>query len=158
MDDLLARVDVIEARIALRRSPTTNDHSNDDDHASANNRRGNDPWQPGYGGGGRPGPNSPPDEPTPGATAPFPLPLSGSLGSVGYKDRPMFDDKLTTETEFKFDGVNHGTAWKTKVERYMVYKAPILKELLEWAEAQDNEAITEDHVIAACSRKLSEEH
>ena len=81
--------------------------------------------------------------------------LSGSLGSVGYRDRPMFDDKLTTETEFKFDGVNHGTAWKTKVERYMVYKAPILKELLEWAEAQDNEPITEDHVIAACSRRLS---
>ena len=48
------------------RHDTTN---NDDDHASANNRRGNDPWQPGYGGGGRPGPNSPPDEPTPGATA-----------------------------------------------------------------------------------------
>ena len=69
----------------------------------------------------------------------------------------MFDDKLTTEAEFKFDGVNNGSAWKTKVERYMVYKAPILKELLEWAEAQDNEVITEDQMIAACSRRLPDE-
>ena len=39
----------------------------------------------------------------------------------------------------------------------MVYKAPVLKELLEWAEAQDGEAITEARMIAACSRRLSEE-
>ena len=63
----------------------------------------------------------------------------------------MFDYKLTTEAEFKFDGINHGSAWKTKVERYMVYKAPILRELLEWAEAQDGEAISEAHMVAACS-------
>ena len=69
----------------------------------------------------------------------------------------MFDDKLTTEAEFKFDGINHGSAWKTKVERYMVYKAPILTELLQWAEAQDGETISEAHMVAACSRRLSEE-
>ena len=39
----------------------------------------------------------------------------------------MFDDKLNTEAELKFDGVNNGSAWKTKVERYMVYKAPTLR-------------------------------
>ena len=69
----------------------------------------------------------------------------------------MFEDKLTTEAEFKFDGVNNGSAWKTKVERYMVYKAPILKELLEWDEAQDGETISEAHMVAACSRRLPEE-
>ena len=53
--------------------------------------------------------------------------------------------------------VKGGTAWKTKVERYMVYKAPVLKELLEWAEAQDNEDISNDLVVKACSAKLSEE-
>ena len=69
----------------------------------------------------------------------------------------MFDDKLTTEAEFEFDGVNHCSAWKTKVERYMVYKDSIFRELLELAEAQDGEAISEAHMVAACSRRLSEE-
>ena len=68
----------------------------------------------------------------------------------------MFEDKLAT-TEFQYDGVKGGTAWKTKVERYMVYKAPVLKELLDWAEAQDNEDISNDLVVKACSAKLSEE-
>ena len=69
----------------------------------------------------------------------------------------MFDDKLTMDADFKFDGVSHGSAWKTKIERYMVYKAPVLNEFLEWAEAQDGEAISEAKMVAACSRKLSEE-
>ena len=69
----------------------------------------------------------------------------------------MFDDKLTTEAKFKFDGVNNGSAWKTKVERYMVCKARIFKEVLEWAEAQDGETISEAHMDAACSPRLPEE-
>ena len=86
----------------------------------------------------------------------LPLKLAGSLGSVGYKDKPMFDDKLAT-TEFQYDGVKGGAAWKIKAERYMVYKAPVLKELREWAEAQDNDDINNDLVVRACSAKLSEE-
>ena len=58
----------------------------------------------------------------------FPLALVGYFGSVVYKDKPMFEDKLAT-TEFQYDGVKGGAAWKTKVERYMVNKAPVLKEL-----------------------------
>ena len=50
----------------------------------------------------------------------LPLTLTGSLVSVGYKDEPMFEDKLAT-SEFQYDGVKGGTALKTKVERYMVY-------------------------------------
>ena len=60
-------------------------------------------------------------------------------------------------TEFQYDGVKNGAAWKTKVERYIVYKAHVLKALLEWAEAQDNDDITNDLVVRACSAKLSEE-
>ena len=87
----------------------------------------------------------------------FPLFLPGAFDSVGYKDRLMFEDKLTTEAEFKFDGVNSGSAWTRRVERYMVYKAPILKELLEWFEARDGEIISEAHMVAACSRRPPEE-
>ena len=82
--------------------------------------------------------------------------LSGSLGSIGYKDRPMFEDKLAT-SEFQYDGVKGGTAWKTKVERYMVYKAPVLKELLEWAEAQEGDYINNEVVVKACAAKRSDE-
>ena len=63
-----------------------------------------------------------------GASQPhaFPLTLTGSLGSVGYEDKPMFEDKLAT-SEFQYDGVKGGTAWKTNVERYMVNQALVLK-------------------------------
>ena len=47
----------------------------------------------------------------------------------------MFEDKLAT-TEFQYDGVKGGTAWKT---------------------AQDNEGISNDLVVKACSAKMSEE-
>ena len=86
----------------------------------------------------------------------LPLKLAGSLGSVGYKDKAMFEDKLAT-TEFQYDGVKGGAAWKTKVERYMVYKAHVLNEFLEWAKAQDNDDINNDLVVRACLAKLSEE-
>ena len=59
----------------------------------------------------------------------------------------MVNEKLTTEADFKFDRVNNGSAWKTKIERYMVYKAPVLKGLLERDEAQDGDAITEARMI-----------
>ena len=36
-------------------------------------------------------------------------------------------------------------------------KAPVLRELLEWAEAQDAEAISEAKVIDAASNRLTEE-
>ena len=49
------------------------------------------------------------------------------------------------------------TAWKTKVERYMVYKAVVLKELLEWSEAQEGDYIDNNVIVKACAAKLSEE-
>ena len=39
----------------------------------------------------------------------------------------------------------------------MVYKAWVLKEVLEWAEAQDCENIDNDLIVRACAAKLSEE-
>ena len=68
---------------------------------------------------------------------------------MGYKDKTVFEDKLAT-SEFQYDGVKGGTAWKTKVERYMVCKALVPKELLEWAEAQDGENIDNNLVVRAC--------
>ena len=86
----------------------------------------------------------------------LPLRLIGSLGSVGYKDKPMFEYNHAT-SEFQYDGAKGGTAWRTKVDRYMVYKAPALKELLEWSEARDGDYIDNHVVVKACAAKLSEE-
>ena len=47
-----------------------------------------------------------------------------------------------TSEEYKFNGARGGAAWKSKVERYFIAKAPILKEILEWVESEDMEVIT----------------
>ena len=37
------------------------------------------------------------------------------LGSAAYKDKPMFDDKLTGRDEFRYNGIKNGIAWKGNV-------------------------------------------
>ena len=86
----------------------------------------------------------------------FPQALVGSLGSIGYKDKLMFEYNHAT-SEFQYDGAKGGTVWRTKVDRYMVYKAPALKELLEWSKAQEGDYIDNNVVVKACAAKLSEE-
>ena len=38
----------------------------------------------------------------------LPLRLNGPLGAIGYKDRPIFDEKMATHEEYKFNGVKGG--------------------------------------------------
>ena len=63
------------------------------------------------------------------------LKMLGPLGAITFKDRGMFDDKLMLNEEYRYNGVKGGAAWKSKAERYFVSKAPVLRELLEWAES-----------------------
>ena len=77
-----------------------------------------------------------------GAKKSIPLDLPGPLGAIDRKDRSIFDEKLTLQPEYKYDGIRGGIAWKGKLERYFISKAPILKELLEWAESEDMETVT----------------
>ena len=87
----------------------------------------------------------------------WPLKMNGLLGAITFKDRTLFDDKVMLTSDYQWDGVKGGAAWKSRVERYFITKAPVLRELLEWAEAQDAEAITEDQVVEATSNRLSSE-
>ena len=59
--------------------------------------------------------------------------------------------------EHQWDGVKGGAAWKSRVERYFITKAPVLRELLELAEAQDADVIIEAQVIEASSNRLTSE-
>ncbi len=87
----------------------------------------------------------------------LPLHLPGPMGAVNFKDRSLFDDKLTLNEEYRYNGVKNGMQWKNKLECYFVAKAPILKEVLEWAEAEDAEAISVEKFKMAVSNRMTEE-
>jgi hypothetical protein len=52
--------------------------------------------------------------------------LALTLGSIGYKDRPIFDQKMSLQEEYRFNGVKDGFKWKTKVQAYFTTCAPVL--------------------------------
>ena len=65
----------------------------------------------------------------------------------------MFDLKMTQQDNFKFNGVRDGMKWKTAVERYFISCAPVLMEILSWAERQEFD-ITVDVLQQAIGTKL----
>ncbi len=69
----------------------------------------------------------------------------------------MFDDKLMSVDDYKFNGVKGGLMWKSRIERYFISKAPVLKEILEWAEEEDMEIITPAKFKEAAGHKLDDE-
>ena len=87
----------------------------------------------------------------------LPLRLTATLGSIGYKDRPIFDHKMTLQDEYRFNGTKDGIKWKNKVHGYFVTCAPVLLEVLRWAECQDQTPISNETFTYAVSMRLSEE-
>ncbi len=87
----------------------------------------------------------------------LPLELPGPLGGILRADRPLFDDKLMTHDEYRFNGTKGGVQWKSKLERYFIAKAPILKEIFEWAEEEDMEVITVERFKQAAGHRLNDE-
>ncbi len=70
----------------------------------------------------------------------WPLTL-GPLG--GLSTGKLFDDRMTAQDGYKFDGSKGGVKWKGKLERYFMSKCPALKAILEWAEVAEVSEITE---------------
>ncbi len=118
-----------------------------------------DPWSRGHAGAdGAPEPRGsqiPTTENGAPAGASLPLQLHGPLGAIAHKDRPVFDQKMTLQEEFKFNGVKDGMKWKDKVERYFISCAPVLLDVLVWAERQDNDIITSEKFQYALSRTMT---
>ena len=83
--------------------------------------------------------------------------MLGPLGAITFKDRGMFDDKLMLNEEYRYNGIKGGAAWKSKLERYFVSKAPALRDLLECTESQDNAEISKAKICLATSARLTEE-
>ena len=59
--------------------------------------------------------------------------------------------------DYSYNGSKGGSTWKSKVERYIITKAPCLREVLEWAECEDNEEISELKFKCAVADRLNEE-
>ena len=56
----------------------------------------------------------------------WPLKMVGLLGEINFKDPHLFDDKVMLAPEYQWNGIKGGAAWKIRVERYFIMKAPVL--------------------------------
>ena len=70
---------------------------------------------------------------TAAASPALPLKLTAALGSIGYKDRPIFDQKMTLPEGYRFNGVKDGFKWEGNIEAYFITCAPVLMEIFRWA-------------------------
>ena len=57
------------------------------------------------------------------------------MGVVNYGR--LFDDKIPTFEEYRYEGTRGGDAWRRKVRGYWLSKAPQLKPFLDWAERSE---------------------
>ena len=64
---------------------------------------------------------------------------------------------MTLQEEFRFNGTKDGYKWKNKVHGYFITCAPVLLEILRWAELQDQEPISNEKFAYAVSLKMTEE-
>ena len=87
----------------------------------------------------------------------LPLTLREPLGSVGHENRPIFDVKMTLQDELKFNGIKDGVKWKNRIEGYFISCAPVLMNILSWAETMDNEIIDVELFKKAVGTKLVHE-
>ncbi len=110
-----------------------------------------DAWQQYIDRNGLPG--QAPAVPVPSTRTSIALPLQyGPLGALLRSKCGLFDDKLTAQDEYKFDGSKGGDKWKGKVERYFISKVPALKNIFIWAEKSDMEIIDEGLFVRAVVR------
>ena len=94
---------------------------------------------------GAPGPHGPPgmgDDDLMGATGKDP----DHRGQRVFWDTKLFDEKMTLNPLYRYNGVSGGDVWHTRIFDYMVSKCPDIEVLLRWAEKQDMNLVTENHI------------
>ncbi len=72
----------------------------------------------------------------------LPLELRGPFGALNFKERALFDEKISMTGDYSFNGLKGGINWKGKVERYFISRIPVLMNVLEWAEKEELYEIT----------------
>ena len=116
---------------------------------------GRDPW--GQRANGTPNSAAPNTDSVDGPNGKLPLVLNEPIGNIGHENRPIFDVKMSLQEEMKFDGAKHGMKWKSRTERYFISCAPVLMNILSWAEKQDNNIIDIELFGKAVGTRLSQE-
>ena len=124
-----------------------------------------DPWTPGYVPAADFGPNIDPTgsggaPAAPAGRGPTALPLDlgrGTLGGILHKDRPLLDDKMALHDDYRYNGTKGGFEWKEAMENYIISKAGVMRNILQWAEDCDDARIDEDTIVYAVSSKITEE-
>ena len=66
----------------------------------------------------------------------------------------LLDDKVALSPAYTYDGGSGGEHWRRKIRGYWVAKCPALLPLLDWAEAMDDECITQDELFHVTVQKL----
>ena len=62
-----------------------------------------------------------------------PMKLTLPPGQLGNerRDKSIYDDKMMTQPEYRFDGTKDGAKWKSKVEPYFITMVPVAMEILK---------------------------
>ena len=68
--------------------------------------------------------------------------INGPLG--GLLTNRLYDDKIMSQDEYKFDGVKGGDQWKGRCRRYFMAKVPALRVLMAWCESADDKTVTDN--------------
>ena len=97
------------------------------------------------------------DAGAPGGRTTLPLRLEEPFGSGLQQGKSLFDEKLATSEEYRFNGVKGGFAWKGKTERHFISRCPILRGILEWAEQEEPETISPERFMGAVGTALRRE-
>ena len=78
--------------------------------------------------------------------------IDGPLGQLIKPEVNLFDDKLTNQLAFCFDGQKGGATWMTKLGNYFVSKCPAARVLLTWAGKFDGESIPHHLLMEIASK------
>ena len=58
-------------------------------------------------------------------------------GQRVFWDTKLFDEKMTLNPLYRYNGVSGGDVWHTRIFDYLVSKCPDIEVLLKWSEKQD---------------------
>jgi len=68
------------------------------------------------------------------------------LEAVSEK-KGIFSDKIATAKENTFDGEHRGAAWRLNVRPYLISKAPVIEQILDYIEEREDQAAAVDDVV-----------
>ena len=64
-------------------------------------------------------------------------------GQRVFWDTKLFDEKMTLNPLYRYNGVSGGDVWHTRIFDYLASKCPDIEVLLKWSEKQDTTLVTE---------------